>query len=725
MSSAAPQTGSTFTLSVDTEKIGRLVFDLPGEKVNKFSASVVAELEAIVNTLSSRTDIRALVVMSGKPDVFIAGADIKEIMAVTTEADALNKAQVGQKLFQRFSELPFPTVAVIDGACLGGGLEFALSCTYRFVSDAEKTSLGLPEVNLGIIPGWGGTQRLPRLIGLPAGVDLVLSGKPVNGPKALKLHLADACCARAFLPDEVPKFVAAILTPEGRGRVLAKRKRGFSWLEMPGGRSLLFSQAHKTVLAKTKGKMPAPLAAIDLIKRTRAMPLAQGLAEEARTFAQLAPTSVSKCLVDVFFASEAIRKDGGAPTPGAFPETSRAGVLGAGVMGGGIAWWFSSNAIPVRLKDISWEAIARGYQCASQYFDQLVKIRKLTTNDLSVRMHRISGGLDYTGFHTVDVVVEAVVEDINVKKKVFAELEGHVRDDTLICSNTSSLSITEMATALRKPERFVGLHFFNPVNRMPLVEVIPGEKTSREAVAQVAALSRKLGKTVVVVKDCPGFLVNRILLPYMNEAAWLLQEGGEVEVIDEAILEFGMPMGPFRLTDEVGIDVGYKVAKILAQGYGERMTVADVLKHIAEDLELKGAKTGEGFYIHDPKRKKEPSINPDVAPFVAGLRKDMSAAAREIAPTEIVDRCMLTMVNEAAKCIEESVVAKPAFLDLAMIMGTGFPPWRGGPLHHANAVGIATVVARLDQLREKHGIRFQCAELLRTMAKNGEKFQFT
>ncbi|MBA2480996.1 MAG: fatty-acid oxidation protein subunit alpha, partial [Planctomycetes bacterium] len=424
-----------------------------------------------------------------------------------------------------------------------------------------------------------------------------------------------------------------------------------------------------------------------------------------------------KCLVDCFFAGEALKKaDGGKRDA---PPVKQAAVLGAGVMGGGIAWLFASNDISVRVKDITWEAVAKAFHTANDYNRQLVKIRKLKEGEASVRMHRISGAIDFKGMAHVDVVVEAVVESMEVKKKVFAELEGHVRPDTVIASNTSSLSITEMATALAKPERFVGMHFFNPVNRMPLVEVIPGSASSPEAVAMIVTLARRCGKTAVVVKDCPGFLVNRILLPYMNEAAWILQEGGDPEAMDRAIYRFGMPMGPFTLTDEVGIDVGTKVAKILAVGYGERMKVAPVLEFIAHDLKLLGAKAKRGFYIHDNDSKR---INPEIATGVKQVRDKLGITPRAIAPDEVVDRCMLTTINESARCIEEHVIAKPAFLDLAMVMGTGFPPQRGGPLHYADQLGINVVVDRLKRLQERHGERFKPADLLVGMAARGERF---
>ncbi|MBA3845909.1 MAG: fatty-acid oxidation protein subunit alpha, partial [Planctomycetes bacterium] len=364
---------------------------------------------------------------------------------------------------------------------------------------------------------------------------------------------------------------------------------------------------------------------------------------------------------------------------------------------------------------------AKGYHTVDDYNRQLVKIRKLKEGDAAVRMQRVAGTLDWSGFGNVDVVIEAVVEDLNIKRKVLAECEQHVRDDCILATNTSSLSVTAMAEALKRPANFVGMHFFNPVNRMPLVEVVAGAQSSPHAVAAIANLCRRLGKTAVVVKDCPGFLVNRILLPYMNEAARMLQEGGDLETIDKVVEGFGMPMGPFVLTDEVGIDVGHKVAKILAAGYGERMHVAELLASVHETFKLLGAKGGVGFYIHDKKNGKR-RYNPDIDAAVAGVQGELNLTARPMTETEIIERCLLIMVNESARCIEEGVVSKPLFLDLAMVMGTGFPPQRGGPLHYADSLGIAAVVASLNRLAAAHGQRFAPCELLKSMAAKNERF---
>ncbi len=707
---------SIFTLTV-TDGIAQVVFDLPGEKINKFSALVMTELGNLLEKLHARSDLKAVVFTSGKSNMFIAGADIKELQAITNRADAKAKAETGQQLFQRVADLSVPTIAVIDGPCLGGGMEFALACTYRIVADEEKTKLGLPEVTLGIIPGWGGTQRLPRLIGIAPALELILSGAPVNARKAFKIGLVDACVPRSFLSAEVSRFVARILSSDGAAAVRAKRPHGgiMRWaLEgNPAGRIALFRSAHKTLMAKTRGMMPAPLAALAVVRDTCRMSMARGLEEEAHRFSELAFTPQSKHLIDCFFASEALRKEGGT---GGIQITSTA-VLGAGVMGGGIAWAFANKNLPVRLKDLNWDAITKGLHTANDYNRQLTKRKKMTPGNANLLLHRMSGTVDYRGFQGVDLVVEAVVEDLNIKRKVLAEAEHHLRDDTILVSNTSSLSITDMAMALKHPERFAGMHFFNPVNRMPLVEVIPGPATSPQTIAAVAELVRRIGKTAVVVKDCPGFLVNRILLPYMNEAARCLEDGASIELIDRTIFDFGMPMGPFTLSDEVGLDVGYKVAKILAHGYGERMEVADTLRVVYEELHLLGTKGGKGFFLHDAKGVKTEANGE----LMSALRS-RHPVTRVVDADEIRDRCLLIMVNEAARCLEEKIVDKAASLDLAMVMGTGFPPQRGGLLHYANQLGTRTVADRLNALSDRCGKRFVPCALVSELARNNHPF---
>ena len=700
---------SAFTVTI-SDGIATLVFDLPGEKVNKFTAAVMDELDGLIAGFERRSDLRAILITSAKPDVFIAGAEISEIKAIMTREQGLAKAQRGQEVFDRVAALTIPTIAVIDGACLGGGMELALACSHRVVTDAEKTKLGLPEVTLGIIPGWGGTQRLPRLAGLPTALDMILSGRQVAGAKALKMGLADACCARAFLAEGVQRFIAGL--PRFVRPPLPFAVRAMA---APGVRSLVFSRARAEVMRKTHGLMPAPLGALTVLARTTGTSLARGLAIEAEVFSRLAITEACHNLVDAFFASEDVKKSGSKPAA----EVRQAAVLGAGIMGGGIAWAFSAAGIPVRMRDLAWPAVAKGLQQAATYNDALVKLRKLTHGEKNLRMHRIAGGLDFAGFAGCDLVVEAVVEDLAIKRKVLAEVENHVGDACVLASNTSSLSIADMAQALRRPERFVGMHFFNPVNRMPLVEVIAGPASSPEAVQLTAATARKLGKTVVVVRDCPGFLVNRILLPYLNEAARAVEDGADVEQVDRVISAFGMPMGPFTLTDEVGIDVGYKVAKILAHGYGERHAVADLLRVIHEDLHLTGTKGGKGFFLHAGKHL---APNPEIAGAIAVSRDRTQRTPHPVTDDEILDRCLLTMVNESARCVEEGVVAKAAHLDLAMLMGTGFPPSKGGPLHYADQLGLPAVVDRLRRLEQQHGSRFTPAPLLCELARANRHF---
>ena len=701
---------SAFTISV-ADGIARVVFDLPGEKVNKFTALVMDELDGILVGFERRDDLRAILFTSGKPDVFIAGAEIAEIKAIRTTEQALAKAQRGQDVFDRLAGLRIPTIAVIDGACLGGGLEMALACRHRVVTDADRTRLGLPEVTLGIIPGWGGTQRLPRLVGLPTALDLILSGRYVAGAKAFKMGLADACVARAFLADELPKLIDRLIASHRPQLPRAVRLMG-----APVLRTLVLAKARKEVLRKTHGLMPAPLGAIEVLGRTLGGSLRHGLAVEAEVFSRLAITEECHNLVDSYFASEDVKKGDGRKGDAVVRQ---AGVLGAGVMGGGIAWAFSAAGIPVRMRDLGWEAVAKGLQQASAYNDQLVKLRKLTHGEKSLRMHRIAGTLDFSGFQACDLVVEAVVEDLAVKRKVLAEVEHHVGDACVLASNTSSLSIADMALGLRRPERLVGMHFFNPVNRMPLVEIIAGPQSSPEAVRFAAASARALGKTVVVVKDCPGFLINRILLPYLNEAARTVEDGADIEQVDRVLAKFGLPMGPFTLTDEVGIDVGYKVAKILATGYGERQAVSELLKVIHEDLHLKGTKGGRGFFLH---QGKDLTPNPEIEDAVAATRSRLHVSPHLVTDDEILDRCLLTMVNESVRCIEEGVVAKAAHLDLAMLMGTGFPPSQGGPLHYADARGLTHVVDRLKDLEQRHGSRFAPAPLLVELARTNRHF---
>ena len=695
---------SAFKLKKDNG-IATLTFDLEGEKINKLSAPVLTELEQILFNLAKETEIKLLVIESAKNGIFIAGADIEEIKGLTEEKDALEKVKRGQDVLGMIEKLPFPSVAVIKGACLGGGCELALCCTYRVAIDTPKTTIGLPEVNLGIFPGFGGTQRLPRLIGLVESLKLIPAGKSIDGLKAEKAGLVDICIPEGYVNEQLPEFIGKIIGGK------YKRKSRESKLEQIGlFRNFVFYKTKQEILKNTKGHYPAPITAVDVIENTyKKTSLEDGLKIEREEFAKLAVGEISKNLIQVFFTSEALKKDSGVSGKIEPKEITHAALLGAGVMGGGIAWAFTKVGVPIRMKDISWAGIGLGYKQVAKIYDGLKKIRKAKDVDIDMKMSLISGTVDYSGFEHVDFVVEAIVEDMNIKKKALAETETHIPKDAIIASNTSSLSINEMATALKNPERFIGMHFFNPVNRMPLVEVIAGEKTDDKTIATTFVLAKKMGKTPIKVGDCAGFVVNRILLPYMNEAVLMLEEGVAIERMDKIMLGYGMPMGPFTLADEVGIDVCYKVAKILKNAYGDRVKLSELLRVIYEDKKLLGKKAGKGFYIHSAKDKQ---LNPDVA----------GKGDNNLAEDEIIDRCILIMVNEAAMCVEEKMVDKPEYLDMAMIMGTGFPPFRGGILRHADKVGIAKVVERLKYLEGKHGQRFKPAKLLEKMAEKNQKF---
>ncbi len=718
---------SNLQFSIDKSGVANLVFDLPNEKINKLSEPVLLELEKAINVIEGNKAIRILLITSEKKDIFIAGADINEIKDIRNAKDAYNKVSRGQNVISRLAELKIPTIAVINGACLGGGLELALACKYRVAVVNAKTVLGLPEVNLGIIPGFGGTQRLPRLVGLQESLKIILSGKPVDTKKAFKIGLVDDIIREEFMEEKLSHFVTEIIKNGDENHYLQSRKQAakkrFFIETVLLTKYLVFYLAKKDLWSKTKGQYPAPFYALEVIRRTYGLTYSKrGYAVELEAFCELAVGEISKNLIEIFFINEELKKDEGPLVGAALPDIKNCALLGAGVMGGGIAWLFANNNFNIRIKDITQNAITLGYNQIIKIFNQLKKIRKLTPEQANMKMAKVTSGLDFIGFDNVDFVVEAVVENMAVKKTLLAEVETKIKNSAIIVSNTSSLSISEMARGLQNRERFAGMHFFNPVNRMPLVEVIRGEKTSDATIAAVVKLTKKLGKTPVVVKDVAGFLVNRILLPYMNEASYLLQEGADIARVDALIEKFGMPMGPFILADVVGIDVGCKVAHSLQDAYGERMRVADILDELYKNhKELLGKKSQKGFYLHFAGENNK-SLNPEISKIVNEVRQAKKIQSFYISDEEIVDRCILTMVNEAAKCLEENVVKNARYLDMAMIMGTGFPAFKGGVLRYADSLGIDKVVERLTAFEKKNGERFAVSELLIKMAKNGEKF---
>lgn len=709
---------NAFQLTIPSDGIARLVFDLPDQKVNKLSQPVIEELEAVIENLAHHPEVKALVITSAKEGIFIAGADIQEFDRYINDAQKIEAIlKSGHRVYSKLADLPFPTIAVINGACLGGGLELALACKYRLVSDSPKTLLGLPEVSLGIIPGWGGTQRLPRLVGLVEGLQMILGAKPVKAAKAYKIKLADAIAAAEFLPEKTEEFIKTVLSPEGKKAIHERRKRNDmkSWLmeSNPLGRHFVFDQAKKDVLKKTKGHYPAPLVVLKVIEETYTLPLEEGLSKEVAIFIDHFPQiqAPARHLIQLFFMSEEIKKNPGIPAGAKARKISSGAVIGAGTMGSGIVWLFSNFDIPVRMKDISWEQLGKGMKSINDIYFKAVRDKRLKSHESNLKFHKVSGTIDYSGFQNADIVIEAATENLELKEKIFRDLEQVVASDTIIATNTSSLPISQMADHFQHPERFIGMHFFNPVNKMPLVEVVQGPKTSPESIATVVELCKKLKKVPIVVKDCPGFLVNRIFVLGANEVLWLLEEGVPLQRLEKLMLDFGMPMSPFQLSDEVGNDVSYKVSKIFEKAYGERMTAPPILEKLNE-ANLLGKKSGKGFYIYNG---KEARLNPEINQFLS------KKSPPEYSDQDIMDRIIFTMVNEASRCLEDNIVSSPIYVDMALILGTGFPPFRGGLLHYADDRGVKTVYDRLTEFEQK-APRFKPSAYLERLAQENRGF---
>lgn len=710
------------TLQVEVDGVAIVTIDVPNQALNTLSRVTVDQLDKVVGQIAERSDVKAVIFRSGKEGSFIAGADLREIGNVLRD-ESLAKALInhGHEVFNRLAALPMPTIALVNGICVGGGLEFALACSHRVATDHPKTALGLPETTLGIIPGWGGTQRAPRLIGLENGLSMILTGKRYRPKDALKMHLVDRVFPYPFALEQTIAFAHEVATEKGRQKVLASRRR--PWLHSfllegnPLGRALLFRQSRKEVLKKTKGNYPAPLVALDLIKRTHSLPLEEGLKKEREAFVEATPAAfaVAPYLVGLFFDQEALKKNPGIVLEASSKPLNRAAVIGAGVMGAGIIWSFADKGIPVTFKEASRESVARGYQTVHSTFDLYQhKLRKLTADQANLRFHLVRGSTDFSGMREVDIVIEAAVEDMELKKKLLVDLEAHVSPETVIATNTSSLSVSELATVLKHPERFIGMHFFNPVTRMPLVEIIPTPHTNSQTIATAVATVKRFDKTPLVVKDKAGFLVNRIVVPGMIEVILMLQEGVDMARIERLVVDFGNPMGPFELSDEVGNDVTYKASKNLEAAYGPLIAAPALLKAMYEE-KLLGRKVGAGFYVYNGK-KKSPNKQ------VQKLLKRIKTEHKVISDETICKRFVYGMINESALCLEEGIVSKAQYLDLALVLGAGFPPFRGGILHYADSVGVPQVVDTLSELADKYGRRFQPARLLVQMKETDARF---
>ena len=650
----------------------------------------LTELKTIVEELESQgKKLKGAIFFTHKERCFLAGADIKLIASLKEESEGVKGSEEGQTLFNRIEDLPFPTVACVHGICLGGGTELVLSCEKIFASDDGSTQMGLPEVKLGLIPGFGGTWRLPQRVALPQALDLILSGRSVRSSKAKRMGLVDEVYKREHLEGMAEKSLVGLLKLRGARRGVRNWREGVKDFALHSslGRKVIFQKARESVLKKTKGFYQAPLKILDVMESAQGKARRDYLNGEAQAFGELCVSEQSKNLQHIYFIHERAKKYP-RPSTGKAGELKRGACLGAGAMGGGITWLMANEDMFPIMKDISEEAIVLGLKQVNSNFQERVKRRRMSLAEWERKMRSISTRQDHDGFLKVDLLVEAVVENLDIKKKVLAEAEREMREDAIITSNTSSLLLDQMVGALKKPERFAGLHFFNPVHRMPLVEIVTHSHTSDETVESLYRWVLKTKKIPVIVKDGPGFLVNRILTHYLNEAAFLLEEGIPIKDIDGGGRSFGMPMGPLRLMDELGLELGNKVAKIILEGLGERMVFSQLISRVCKEGQLKGKKSGVGFYFYD-KRGKECGANE------AGL-SFLSLKRQKSEEREIQKRLFLPMINEAALILEEQLVDDPRDVDLSLIFGIGFPPFRGGLLKYADALGLPQVVESLE-----------------------------
>ena len=692
-----------------------VTLDLPGEPINKFSRAVRGEFAAVLTDLENDASVRAMVIISGKPEMFVAGADIHEFVAARTAEEATRLSREGQKLLDRVERCRKPIVAAIHGTCLGGGLELVLACHYRVASDHPKTVFGAPEVQLGLLPGAGGCNRLPRAVGLRAALPLILTGRSVPAARAFKLAMVEELVSPAILRE------AAVAAAQRLAEQPRRRRRGprgiAAWLmdRSAPGQAFVLKRARAMTLKQTGGHYPAPLAALDTVRFSLANGLEPGLEYEAEQFGRAAVTDVSRRLVEIFFATTALKKDPGVPAPAPEPRrVDRLGVVGAGFMGSGIAAVAAAHAgVPVRLKDAELPRVGGGLKAVADIVGERVRRRSVTRREGARQQALVSGTVDYTGFRTADLVIEAVFEDLALKQAVLKEVEAVARPECVFASNTSTIPISRIAAASSRPSNVIGMHFFSPVHRMPLLEVVVGARTAPETTVTAVMFGRRLGKTVIVVQDHPGFFVNRILTPYLNEAGHLLMEGVPVEAVDGAMTEWGFPVGPVTLLDEVGLDVATKACTVMQDAFGERLKPRLDLAALVADRRL-GRKNGRGFFVY--RRGRKGGADPTAASLL-GITPGTAPA-----PEPLAERLAFAMLNEAVRALEEGVVRSPRDGDIGAIFGIGFPAFRGGPFRALDAMGARAAADVLERLATAHGDRFRPAATLVDHARSGARF---
>jgi 3-hydroxyacyl-CoA dehydrogenase/enoyl-CoA hydratase/3-hydroxybutyryl-CoA epimerase/3-hydroxyacyl-CoA dehydrogenase/enoyl-CoA hydratase/3-hydroxybutyryl-CoA epimerase/enoyl-CoA isomerase len=711
MSQANP---AALRLEVLDGDIALATLDQPGSRANTLGAALVGELEAFVAGLAGRTDLRGLVFRSGKPGMFIAGADLRELGSIPDDPE-LKRVMVrrGLGLIAAIEALPYPTAAAVDGACMGGGLEVALGFDYRLASTNPKTEIGLPEVKVGLIPGWGGTQRLTRLIGPALAAELICAGETVRADRARQLGIVSDAVPAERLVEEAVRLIEYAHT-SGDWREARRRK------QQPVGLSeeqkeFTFAVTRAQVLARSGGNYPAPLAALDAIAGGCNLPLEEGLKAETEAFIPLLGSRVSRNLIAVFFMSQRLQKDPGVSDPSVQPRAVRAvGVVGAGIMGSGIAGAHVRRGIPALLLDNLPQALEKGVAAVVKSMQGRVDIGRMTPAEMTAALGRLSTSGTLQALADRDVVIEAIIENEADKVALYGSLEKVLRPGAVLASNTSTISITRMAKGVARPEDFAGMHFFNPVDRMQLVEVIRGERTGDGTVATLVALAKRIGKTPIVVRDCPGFLVNRILFPYLNESLVLLQEGAAPRAVDRAATAFGMPMGPVTLNDLVGLDTSLYAGRVINTAFADRAAGTRILDELVAAGRL-GQKSGAGFYSYA--KGSRGADDPALEAILAKCR----TGRREFSQEEITDRLFLPMLTEASRVLDEGIVREPGDVDMGLILGIGFPTFRGGLLRWADDEGLPRVLDRLARYASL-GPRFQPTESMRRLAAGGRGF---
>jgi 3-hydroxyacyl-CoA dehydrogenase/enoyl-CoA hydratase/3-hydroxybutyryl-CoA epimerase/enoyl-CoA isomerase len=709
--------GKSITVKALSDGIHEMCFDLSGESVNKFNQATLAELEEAVNAVQREDSITGLLLSSAKKSFFV-GADVTEFGTLFKSGqDALVSALLDiNALFSSIEDLPFPTVVAINGEALGGGLEICLTCDYRVM--ASNAKVAVPEVKLGILPGWGGTVRLPRLIGIDNAIEWIATGSNKRASAALKDGAVDAVVAEDQLREASLDLLQQCIDGKFDYRKRREEKRQpikLSTIEQ----TMAFESARGVVGAKAGPHYPSPMAIIGTIQKHAPLHRDDAFKVEAAAFAKLAESPVTASLIGIFMKDQYLKKQSKGMQEAAQP-VNKAAVLGAGIMGGGIAYQSASCGVPIMMKDINQQALDDGLAESDKLFFKQVKRGKLDQAKAAAAMHRIMPTLSYGDFGDVDLVVEAVVENPKIKQSVLAEVESKIPDTAVLTSNTSTISINLLATDLARPENFCGMHFFNPVHRMPLVEVIKGEKTNDAAVATTVAYARKLGKTPIVVNDCPGFYVNRVLFPYFGGHRLLLQHGADFMHVDKVMERWGWPMGPAYLLDVVGLDTGHHGGEVMAAGFPDRMKYeGDGAADLLFKAERYGQKNSSGFYKYEldkrgkPKKIPDPSVNDVIEPGVL--------ETRELTDEQIVERMMIPMCIEAVRCLEEGIISGPADADIGLIYGLGFPPFRGGILHFIDTIGMKNFCAMCDQYTDL-GPLYHPTDGMRKMAEGNHTF---